>query len=235
MRVVALAVALTTLSAACAPDPGQGAPKATVADAPALPPAKDVAPAAPLGDLTNLTVDATNSRIEALGAKITATHPIVFHEFTGKLGVGDGALKTLSFEVAMKSLEADDKRLTDHLKNEDFFDIAAHPTATFTSTSIQPGASEPGATHTVSGRLSIKGATRDVSFPATIEVKDGNVDARAAFVIDRKDFGVVYPGRPDDLIQDNVRLTITLHGAGAPSATPAATEPAAAEPAAAEH
>ena len=40
----------------------------------------------------------------------------------------------------------------------------------------------------------------------------------AEFVIDRKDFGVVYPGRPDDLIKDNVRLTIELVAAAADKA-----------------
>ena len=34
--------------------------------------------------------------------------------------------------------------------------------------------------------------------------------ATTEFVLNRQDFGITYPGRPDDLIQDNVRMNITL-------------------------
>jgi hypothetical protein len=36
------------------------------------------------------------------------------------------------------------------------------------------------------------------------------VDVDAEFVINRKDFGVVYPGMPDDLIKDDVLLKLQL-------------------------
>ena len=206
----ALVLALLT---ACAPDPGAGKPKAVVQDPPAEPlrPAAPETPAATdAGPIESLTVDTARSKIEALGAKITATHPIVFHQYNGKVALSGDTVSAVSFEVQMDSLESDDPKLTKHLKNEDFFDVPKFPTSTFTSASITAGAQEPGATHTVTGDFTIHGVTKRIAFPATISVQGKEVTARAEFVINRKDFGVVYPGRPDDLVQDNVRMTIQL-------------------------
>ena len=95
----------------------------------------------------------------------------------------------------MASAQADDPRLTNHLKSPDFFDIAAHPRATFTSTAVR--ASGPaGATHTLTGELSLRGVTRAISFPATVAVSPTELTARAEFTINRRDFGITYPGCP---------------------------------------
>ena len=47
-----------------------------------------------------------------------------------------------------------------------------------------------------------------------------SVDADAEFAINRKDFGVVYPGMPDDLIKDDVLIKLKLHGIKVPVASP---------------
>jgi polyisoprenoid-binding protein YceI len=97
-----------------------------------------------------------------------------------------------------------------HLKSPDFFDVAKFPKATFTSTSIKAGG-EKGATHTVTGNLELHGVKKSISFPATIKVAGDAVDANASFGINRKDFGVNYPGKADDLVKDEILLTLTIH------------------------
>jgi len=52
--------------------------------------------------------------------------------------------------------------------------------------------------------------TKSISFPATIKVRGDTVDVDAEFAINRKDFGIVYPGMPDDLIRDDVLLKLQL-------------------------
>lgn len=202
--LVALPAALATL-VACVADVGEGHVAATVEEAPA-PAAAPVE--APTG--TALAVDPARSSLRALGAKITATHPIDFPRFTGSVTVDGDTVTGIAFEVDMASLESDHPKLTSHLKNADFFDVGRFPKATFRSTEISAGATEAGATHTVKGDLTIRGTTKRVGFPATVTVAPGEVEARTEFVIDRKDFGVVYPGKPDDLVQDNVRMTIAF-------------------------
>lgn len=204
-----LAVALV----ACVDDVGEGKVKAEITEAPA---ATEAAPAA--AAVKTLKVDPSRSKLGALGAKITAKHPITFHDYTGEVGLAaDGSVASVTFVAQMATLTSDAERLTSHLKNEDFFHVERFPTAEFASTAIVAGSDAAGATHTVTGDLTIRGQTKRVSFPATIATTSDGVTAKTEFVIDRKDFGVVYPGKPDDLVQDNVVLTVEFVASAANS------------------
>ena len=212
MRLLWVSLFLAT-SLSCVRDVGEGevAAKVEPSRAPALERAEPGSrPAVPGAAVDTLKVDVGRSKIEALGAKITATHPIVFGDFSGKVGVSEGSIQSLSFEVVMSSLESDHPKLTSHLKNEDFFDVETYPTASFVSSRVAAGTEVEGRTHTVTGDLTIRGKSNRVTFPATIEVTDREARADTVFVIDRQDFGVTYPGRPDDLVQDNVKMTISF-------------------------
>jgi polyisoprenoid-binding protein YceI len=203
---------------ACAPDPGEGKVKAEIVETnPAAVPAA-VAPAAEPSSASGLPVpavagkplpvDKARSSLGAVGAKITATHPITFHTFDGVVGVDGDNVTAVAFAAAIASLEADHPKLTVHLKKEDFLAADQFPHATFASTEVKPGGE--GGTHTVTGDLTIRGKTLRVSFPATIAVSPTEVTASTEFVINRQDFGVTYPGKPDDLVQDNVVLKVAL-------------------------
>lgn len=101
-------------------------------------------------------------------------------------------------------------KLAKHLKSPDFFDVAKFPKAEFTLTKFEKAA-QGESTHTVSGQLNLHGVTKAISFPAKVEMADGKAAAKAEFKIQRKDFGIVYPGMPDDLIKDEVLLDLDLH------------------------
>jgi len=92
--------------------------------------------------------------------------------------------------------------LTGHLSSPDFFDVPSHPTSTFTVASIEAG--------TVTGNLNLHGVSKSISFPATISVASDKVAVKAEFAINRKDFGINYPGKTDDLIRDNVVINLDL-------------------------
>ena len=158
-------------------------------------------------------VDASQSKIEALGAKVTATHPIVFPDYEGKVMVADGKVTGVEFTVQMGTLAADVDKLTEHLKTGDFFDVAQFPTAGFTSSMVKEGSDAEGMTHTITGEFTIHGMTKQITFPAKVEASAESVSASTEFALDRQDFGVTYPGMPDDLIQDKVVLTIELTAA----------------------
>ena len=108
-------------------------------------------------------------------------------------------------------------RLAAHLLTDDFFDTATFPNATFSSTTVAAGATgnvgDVPATHTITGDLTLHGVTNRISFPAAIEVTDAGVRARSEFTINRRDFGIVYPGMPDDLIHDDVVIRFDVHAA----------------------
>lgn len=194
--------ALLVLVAACNNEPAKGKATATVAD-PVV--------AAPLAAGVKLAFDPTGSKIEFVGAKVTGKHEGSFKTFAGtvQLVEGDPLKSQVSVEIDAASLVSDAERLTGHLKSPDFFDVARFPKAKFASTAVKAGG-EKGATHTVTGNLELHGVTKSVSFPASLKVTGDAVDVDAEFAINRKDFGLVYPGKPDDLIKDDVLIKLTI-------------------------
>ena len=154
------------------------------------------------------SVDTKRSTLRALGAKVTAKHPIDFGSWRGSLKVADGKVLGLDFWIDMATLSADHPKLTKHLLDADFFNVTKHPAATFVSTAVDESSDDEGNTHLVTGNLTIRGNSKQIRFPAAIRFEGPEVQASTEFAIDRQDFGISYPGRADDLIQDKVVLTI---------------------------
>ena len=207
MRTTVLLLVTGLLVVGCK-NPGAEVAPAKVESAP-----DHKAGSAPVGDAENaakgsLAITPSNSKIDFVGAKVTASHPGGFTDFAGKVGVGD-PVETSSIELTIQtaSLFADKQKLTKHLKSPDFFDVGKFPTATFRSTEIK----KEDAGYTISGDLTLHGVTKRVSFPATISATDSEVSASAEFSINRQDFGIAYPGMPDDLIRDLVVIKLSLN------------------------
>ncbi len=67
-----------------------------------------------------------------------------------------------------------------------------------------------GATHEITGDLTLHGITKSISFSATVQTDSSSAKGNAEFTINRKDFNIIYPGKPDDLIKDDVLLKLEL-------------------------
>ncbi len=206
--LLALAVAMTALAlGACAADPAANAPAAEVsAPEPAATPTPE--PAAP----TTAYAFAPESSVSFVGSKVTGSHEGGFETFTGEVRIAGDSPSTavVHVEIDTTSLWSDDERLTGHLKSEDFFDVATYPTASFTSTAI---AANDDGTHTLTGNLDLHGVTKQISFPATVSMTDSGFTASAEFSIKRFDFDIVYKGKADDLIRDDVLIKLDLRSA----------------------
>ena len=203
---VAAALLMLVVAASSCKNPAEDKPKAEVSQ-PAV-----TAAAAPAEGATRYVFGPTDSKIEFVGAKVTGKHDGSFPSFSGTIAVPDGQLDkaTFSTEIDVASLVTDDEKLTGHLKSPDFFDVEKFPKARFTTTSLKRS-SEPGRTHDVTGNLELHGVTKSVTFPATLDVANDTVKATAEFAINRKDFGIVYAGKSDDLIRDDVVVKLTLN------------------------
>jgi polyisoprenoid-binding protein YceI len=209
-----LATALALLASsllACGGSTDAQAPAAAPTAASATPP---TAPPAALA----FSITPQSSKIEWTGAKVSTHHDGAFTSFKGQVDV-PGAIEQgkVSIDIDTASLVVNDPalgpmadKLTGHLKSPAFFDAAKFPKATFTSTSIKAGG-DKGSPYTVTGDLSIHGFKKEISFPATINLSADSVDASATFNINRKDFGMVLPGMPNDLIKDDVQVRLTVH------------------------
>ena len=62
------------------------------------------------------------------------------------------------------------------------------------------------------GNLNLHGVTKSITFPATITAEPGAVTVNSTFALNRKDFGINYAGGADNLIRDEVVMTLKVRG-----------------------
>jgi len=194
---------VSLLTFACS-DPAANKPKATVAGA--QPESSAAKPAA----VETLVISPENSKIDFTASKVTRSHEGSFKQFSGKieLAANDIPASRVAIDIDTGSVETDTPDLTAHLKTPDFFDVAKFPKATFTSTKIERDSSSNA--YVVTGNLNLHGQSKSITFPATIEVTPDSATMNAEFAINRKDFGIVYAGKADDLIRDSVVLKLNV-------------------------
>ncbi len=119
-----------------------------------------------------------------------------FGTFEGTLDIAEDPVDSkVSLTIDAGSVDTRDENRDNHLRTNDFFDVANHPTWTFVSTAIR----HEGPTEwKVQGDLTIRGVTRSVELNVTLEgvVKDpyGNhrVGFSASTTINRDDFDVSF-------------------------------------------
>lgn len=201
--VLLMIIAGVMLVSACS-DPAADKSKAITNDA-----SQVASPAAPAQGQKYL-ITSQNSKVEFIGSKVTGSHNGSFGDFSGQIDyAGTPEKSRVSITIKAESLTTDTPDLTKHLKTADFFDVAKYPEATFVSTSIKPGG-DKGASHTVTGNLTLHGVTKSVTFPATISVTPDVASVDSTFSINRKDFAINYAGQADNLIRDDVVLKLTI-------------------------
>ena len=198
------------LFSGCAENPADNVPAATVSSTPAATataePGGEEAQATPVEGTIYAFADGTE--VGFVGSKVTGSHEGGFKKVDGSVTVPAEALEqaVVDLTVDMASVYSDAEKLTGHLKSDDFFDVANNPTATFKSTSITK--TEGG--FDVTGDLTLRGTTKAITFPAEISVEGDTVKTKAEFSINRKDFNIVYKGKPDDLIREEVVIKFDI-------------------------
>jgi len=142
--------------------------------------------------------------------------PASYHE--GYLSLNSGVftiendnITSCNFEFDLISMVCTDiedpelnKKLIGHLQSADFFDTEQYPTAKFELTSSE----KTGETHKISGNLTIKGITKNISFEATVQNSGDVVTVKSEkFAIDRTEWDIKYnSGKFFDNLKDNVIL-----------------------------
>ena len=149
----------------------------------------------------------SDSTISFVGSKVTGSHGGGFNSFEGEIVVANSKIVAPSkITIQMDSLWSDNDRLTGHLKRDDFFDTVNIPTAEFAVTSMQDTPQGPELT----GNLTLHGVTKSISFKPEVSISDNEVTLKAEFDIMRFDFGIVYRGKVDDLIRDEVVIKLDI-------------------------
>ena len=208
-------LSLTIFLAACE-DPAANKPKATTTNASnaanAVNAANNSTATAPAAKTETLAIDPENSKVEFVGSKVTGKHDGGFKKFAGTIALVNEKPEdsTVSVDIDTASVFTDTDALTKHLQTGDFFDIAKYPKAAFKATKIVPDTEKGAGNYMVTGDLTLRGVTKSVTFPATITVVGDSVAVNAEFSINRKDFNILYAGKADDLIRDDVVIKLAL-------------------------
>lgn len=160
-------------------------------------------------------VDAAQSKVVWTGTKVTGAHTGTIAIKSGSLNAENGVLTGGTFTLDLNTISSTDlegeykEKLDTHLKSADFFDAAQFPEATFVVTKVEAGATAQDAK--ISGNLTIKGVTKNISFDAkVIESNATTIKTEADFNIVRADWGVNYEGKKDDLISAEINFKVSL-------------------------
>lgn len=116
-----------------------------------------------------------------------------FSDVSGEVEIADDPLQSkVSVDVQLESIDTGDADRDNHLRTNDFFDIANHPTMTFRSTRVEADGDD----YIVHGDLTIRGVTNPVALEVEFDgtSKDPWGGTRAGFSaeteINRKDWGM---------------------------------------------
>lgn len=206
---------LLLLVAACADSSAPPPPRADAAGGTdtAVAPAESTAPAGmpSSAGVETIALDPANTQITFVGEKVIGRHDGRFDQHSGTLHLDPAAPEKshLVIQIDTASVWTDEEKLTAHLKTPDFFAVEQFPQASFESTAIEPAAG-PDVTHHVKGNLTLRGVTREVTIPLRVQLTADRVQADGTFTIDRQDFDIEYPGAPDNLIQDEVKIAVKV-------------------------
>ncbi len=119
-----------------------------------------------------------------------------FEDFSGSMEFDAASPASWSVEATVRtaSINTDDPKRDDHLRNPDFFDVETHPEMIFKSTGVE----KDGDDYVLAGELTLMGVTKPVALELEFngEVDDPWGNTRAGFSaegeIDRRDFGMVW-------------------------------------------
>jgi polyisoprenoid-binding protein YceI len=124
----------------------------------------------------------------------------------------DVTKSTVNATIDVTGVDTGEEARNNHLKSPDFFDVAANPTATFTSTSV----SKSGNSLTINGNLTLHGVTKPVVLmadgprgPAPGMDHKPHAGFSATTTIKRSDFSIGSKF-PSAMVGDDVKLDIEL-------------------------
>lgn len=143
--------------------------------------------------------------------------PGYFRDFTGTVNYDgkDATKSTVEFSAKTTSVDTGVAPRDKHLRTADFFDVEKYPEMTFKSTKVE----KKGKNWMVTGDLTMKGVTKQISFPFQVagflpDDKGGmKIGVSAETTINRRDFGVNYgTNLPNGtaMLSDNITVILQI-------------------------
>ncbi len=144
----------------------------------------------------------------------TAAYRGSFEDVDGKLEYGEDGVK-LTGVVKLASNDLKDEQQRGHVLSPDFFDAERYPEATYESSDVQINGREV----TITGGLTLKGQTREVTVTGTIGEPGPNlggtetIAVHLSATINRQDWGVSWNAElpnGSQVLGDEVKIEVVL-------------------------
>jgi polyisoprenoid-binding protein YceI len=152
------------------------------------------------------TLDANRSTATLRSKSMWGLAPVkgTFRKLEGTGTISPAGEATGSVALATDSLDTKMKKRDIHLRSADFFHSEKHQHITFTVDKVVPA----GEGVTVSGTLTVRDHSRQITFPAKVEIAgDGDIALDATVQVDRSEFGLTW----NQLGMASMKNTIGIH------------------------
>ncbi|WP_411894023.1 YceI family protein [Winogradskyella sp. A2] len=134
------------------------------------------------------TVNAQDSSVNFIIKNLGVNVDGHFNEFTISTDFNsEGELNTIASTIEVSSIETGIESRDEHILEEDYFDVKQYLTITLKSIEIK--VVKPNH-YDIEASLTIKGKTKKVTIPVTVQKMDGNYKITSYFEINRRDFDV---------------------------------------------
>lgn len=175
---------------------------------------------------TQFSVDTSDSRVAFTGNGVGKNHKGKFRLSEGTVAIANDQITGGSFMINVRTMDLDEKggmfdeKLRPHLMSGDFLDAEKFSSAKFEITEVKPYEANSkdtsvvdGANFMVSGNLTLKDVTKNISFPAKVDLDGNTLKAKADFDIDRTQWQMNYGNDKtlgDKFISEKVNIELDL-------------------------
>ncbi len=142
-------------------------------------------------------------RIKNLGSNVTGT----FHGLEGTIVFNPSEPGASSFRITIdpNTVNTGVKARDNHLRKEEYFNVAQYPKISFVSTHVRSSGTQ--GMYQLTGDLTIKGVTKEISFPFTVTTKNDGLLFSGECKLNRRDFNV---GGSSMVMSDNVLVSLNV-------------------------
>lgn len=148
---------------------------------------------------------------------MVSTVPGTFDDLQGTITYDPAVSADFKADVSVQaaSVNTRNSKRDDHLRSPDFFDAAKFPTITFVAKSLTGAEGK----YTLAGDLTLKGVTKEVSIPVTIEGPakgmkgESIIGLSGQLTINRQDYGVIWNKALDNggvAVSNDVNISINI-------------------------
>jgi polyisoprenoid-binding protein YceI len=134
-------------------------------------------------------VDTRASRIDFYSKQMGVTMPGQLARFSGDIRFSESQPETssASLDAELASIDAGLPEANQELQGPAWFDTRRYPKAQFISEKVRP---VTGNRYEIAGKMTLKGKTRPLTVPVSVNRVSGGMQFTGAFTLKRSDFGI---------------------------------------------